>query len=524
MSTRQTQACETLDQAGIDFTATFYAAYELGAMASRDSMAISPRAIEALKSLLLGKVFHRQRQRLFLYREAAGALVTIIRWGPEHPLAETALKALGAVLRHGRDQAHRAAAEALGSLPLDIRGPSLLPLQCDHPPGANWRHLVSKLPGKRQLPIQRIGRSIVADAGKHRVMVVKLARSASDRRALLQEVLWMRYLQTVSFPAATTFEVPQPREVKGAPLFRLTQFPAGLPKLRASGQRPLAVCFTASKSYFHYPNPADPGRLPAPQDFLEVMGNSALLLGSLAGCGIIHAAPIPLFHNRVQQHRRRDGGAYEWFRAGRLDRWLDSCAYPNFGTSGLRDFEHFESVSGGQGQLYRYMGNHLLSLLLVAASYFRARNPCRRGWDADGNPIDARDLFDPQLLNTAIEVIYRQYGYGFTGRACCEALPVDSVRLVSRIIEEMGVDRHMEEYLREADQHHMSRAAFERFLLERGHSPAAVSAIKKGAGDLVIHTGPHLGAFNRGISVPELIEAAAAMAATCVVKRFLNDA
>jgi hypothetical protein len=356
MSTRQTQACKTLDQAGIDFTATFYAAYELGAMASRDSMAISPRAIEALKSLLLGKVFHRQRQRLFLYREAAGALVTIIRWGPEHPLAETALKALAlscamaGIRPIERLPKHWAAFRS-------ISGDRL----CSHcnvttrpeRTGATWYRSCQ---GKGSCSYSALAAASWRDAGKHRVMVVKLARSASDRRALLQEVLWMRYLQTVSFPAATTFDVPQPREVKGAPLFRLTQFPAGLPKLRASGQRPLAVCFTASKSYFHYPNPADPGRLPAPQDFLEVMGNSALLLGSLAGCGIIHAAPIPLFHNRVQQHRRRDGGAYEWFRAGRLDRWLDSCAYPNFGTSGLRDFEHFESVSGGQGQLYRYMG------------------------------------------------------------------------------------------------------------------------------------------------------------------------
>ena len=44
--------------------------------------------------------------------------------------------------------------------------------------------------------------------------------------------------------------------------------------------------------------------------------------------------PIPLFHNRTQRLRRDDQGRYQWFRAGRLDQWLDSCAFPNLGLSG----------------------------------------------------------------------------------------------------------------------------------------------------------------------------------------------
>jgi len=33
--------------------------------------------------------------------------------------------------------------------------------------------------------------------------------------------------------------------------------------------------------------------------------------------GIAHTALIPLFHNRVQQRRRNDHGAYLWEHAGR---------------------------------------------------------------------------------------------------------------------------------------------------------------------------------------------------------------
>ena len=44
--------------------------------------------------------------------------------------------------------------------------------------------------------------------------------------------------------------------------------------------------------------------------------------------------------------------------------------------------------------------------------------------------------------------------------------------------------------------------------------------MEKGAADIVILSGPHLGGFNRPISLPEMIEAVAGMAAVCVADRF----
>ena len=84
------------------------------------------------------------------------------------------------------------------------------------------------------------------------------------------------------------------------------------------------------------------------------MGRAALLLGWLAGRGIVHEAAIPLFHNRVQRDRREDGGVYDWRLPGRLDRWLASALHPNFGLSGLRDFEHLASLER-TSRLYRTM-------------------------------------------------------------------------------------------------------------------------------------------------------------------------
>ncbi len=126
------------------------------------------------------------------------------------------------------------------------------------------------------------------------------------------------------------------------------------------------------------------------------MKTNARLLAVLASCGIVHLAPIALFHNRIQSDRRRDQGRYEWFRGGRLD-------------------------------------------------------------------------------------------------------------------------RNMVEVLRVADQKQMSLASFRLFLDRRGYPGRDW---RKGEADIVIHTGPHLGAFNRPISVPDLIEAVGTVSAFCITGRF----
>jgi hypothetical protein len=519
----QRRARQAIEQPAYDFIAKFYAAYDLRKLADRDSGAIDPRTVTALERLLLDNRFHHQRQRLFLYREAAGVLVAVVRFGRRLPIAQAADRALRNVLQNGRDLAQRAAAEALGSLPMDIEVPASPAAGCACLPDAAWPGLIDLAGGRTDAGGRMVGRSIVADLAPGHIMVVKLARGPGDRSALMNEIGWMRRLSEYSFPEGIRFDIPRPLTVRGASLFRLVQLPRWAPAARRAGGAPLAIGFTVSDAYFSYPNPPDPASIPPAPAFLEVMGRSAFLLGHLAGRGIVHESPIALFHNRVQQERRRDGGIYEWYRAGRLDRWLDSCAYPNFGFSGLRDFEHLRPIGGDPAERYRMIGNHLLGLLLVAAGYFRGRDPLLRGWDDSGAPVDARSLFDADLLHAAVGTVFRRYLEGFTGRACRQEPPVDLCALVGRMVDEMGVDRHMEEFLRTTDQCQMSREDFEAFLTERGCTPQFVAAADRGERDLAIRTGPHLGAFNRGISIPELIEAVAAMAAVCVLERFLGQ-
>ena len=88
------------------------------------------------------------------------------------------------------------------------------------------------------------------------------------------------------------------------------------------------------------------------------------------------------------------------------------------------------------------------------------------------------------------------------------------------MIEEMGVDRYMEEILRVPDQNDMTDTEFKRFFEDAGYSTDQIKELKKGESDIVMHTGPHLGGFNRQISLPELIESVAAMSALCIAGKY----
>jgi hypothetical protein len=284
-----------------------------------------------------------------------------------------------------------------------------------------------------------------------------------------------------------------------------------------------AICFTVHPDYFVYPNPLPDEEKIDWNNFMEVMKRNAWLLGRLASMGIVHTAPVPLFHNRIQSYRRCDGGYYEWPRGGRLDRWLMSCRYPNLGKSGIRDFEHLEAISGSSFRYYRLLGNHFISFILICASYFRNHHPEQTGFDEKGYPVDVRNLFSPDLMKELIEGSFYSYYEGFTGKTASGPLPVDFDNFVLRLIEELGVDRYMEEIFRATDQQAMSDVEFNELLLKRGFSRNNIEGLPKGLEDITIMTGPHLGGFNQRISLPELIHFTETATSYCICDRYIFD-
>ena len=506
----------------LDFSATYMAVSMLEYELNKNSSLASSQTVHALHSVILKKVHSHQRQSYFLYRKAAKTLRFLVSVRENPDLARESLESLKHIVAHTHGPSHRAAAEALGSLPLKIKGPSLHEESPTKISSITWHELCGKTGLNETCAMKCIGRSLVFSLSGDSVFVIKLSRSNSDNAALNREALWMAYLQTVKHEFPTRFDIPTPCRFGEAYVFRLTDFPDNL-KNRVNMPMSSAIAFTVHPDYFVYPNPLPDEETIDRNNFMEVMKRNAYLLGKLASMGMVHTAPLPLFHNRLQRHRRTDGGYYEWPRGGRLDRWLMSCRYPNLGRSGIRDFEHLEAISGASPRVDRFVGNHLMSIVLIGASYFRNHDPECTGFDEKGFPVDMRHLFCPDLMQKLIEDSFNAYYEGFTGRKNGDRLPVDFDNFVLRLIDEFGVDRYMEEIFRVADQQDMNDVEFNEFLLERGVNRDTIEGLSRGLEDITLLTGPHLGGFNQRISLPELIHFTETAASYCICDRYIFD-
>lgn len=485
---------------------------------------------EALARGLADRTHYAQSNARFLYLEMARALAEMAVLAPDPELRAHCLDILEHTLAQGNDKAILAVGEAMGSLPLNISAVDVPAEARGSTPMKTWDEVVSAAKATPVTGPAFLGRSLVAPLEGGGYLAVKLARPGpGSARSLHREAAWMDRLALEDLPAG--FLLPRPVRFCGRTVFKMPRLPnPGAPKGLKRGS--LAMAFIAPPGYYDYPNDTRPGRLPGSEAFLAMMARNARFLGFLAARGMMHTAAVPLFHNRIQGGRRPDQGLYQWRRMGRLDRWLESSLYPNFGASGLRDFEHLEPpqcgapLRAGAGRVLdppdpaHCMGDHALGLLLVAGSYFRAKEPGLRGLDGNGRPVDARRLFDLKLLVKAIKAVFLSYVEGFTGHAINGACPVDAEALARRMTDEMGVDRHMEEVIRARDQNDMTRERFRNLLVAGGYKPSEADRVRRGDADVTILTGPHLGEFNRQTTLPELSLFAAKVAGLSVARRF----
>jgi hypothetical protein len=503
----------------VDFAGTYLAVSGLHRLIKSSPSLGGTETVTALEDVLKSVTFSSETQSYFLYREAAEALVFLSVHSTS--VAGFALEALEGLLGTTQGPSQRASIEALGSLPLHVRGPMPCRDSIGQAPKVTWREVAEKAGIANSLSLAVKGRSVVARTNDdHMVLVVKLAQDKQAVQSAYDEAIWMEYLQSVRFSFPVRFHIPTPLKIHESFVFRLFDLPGIIGEEVDVKAECHGLAFFAHKDYFTYPNDHQTEMRLSPEQFREVMLRCAWLFGKLATEGIVHDSPIPLFHNRVQRQRREDQGRYEWQRGGRLDRWLESCAYPNFGVTGIRDFEHLISFAGLSRKLCYHVGSQLLGLLLTAGSYFRSKDAARVGFDKDGNAMDARDLFDKPFFQDVIRGVFCHYYRAFTGKELDRKLPFSIDSLTSRMIEEMGVDRHMEEVLRVVDQASMSEGAFREFLMSRGYTEKDMGDIKKGHQDIILYTGPHLGGFNERISLPELIEAVGAMSALCIAGKF----
>jgi len=326
--------------------------------------------------------------------------------------------------------------------------------------------------------LKRVGRTLILSHDEG-VFAIKLALGPEEARNLLVEATMQDRLGRLKEDLGLESSIPRPLAHDGNPdgngyLFRLRLF--DLPgKVRDDLNLladPWAICYSPPSGYFTYLN--DP--VLSSGSVSEGLTRSAHDLAVLARSGLVHEALIPLFHNREQVIRREDRGVYRWWSMipGRLDRWFESCRYPNLRLSGIADFEHFRQFAAISAQdLQHLIGDQLLSISLVLASHFRSSGG-----------------FRDDLVAEALRSIFEAYRLAFVSRKSSSrsvlrsktALSgcVDWDLLASRMREEMGGERYMRG-------------------LVRGGGPDG--------SDLVVENGPNLGLFGGYFPLPELVRA-----------------
>jgi hypothetical protein len=475
--------------------------------------------IDLLHRVLSDPTHSRQTCAHFLYLEAASALSSFVSSSSSGQLRSRAWETLHAFATASAGSTTLAAAQALGSLPLSIKAPQQPFLDLEDGPPGDVHSLISRA-GMSEPQITRAGRSLVCTdpALPDRILVLKMARTEAQGYDLANEAWWMQYL------AADKALLPD--QHIPVPLHSCIRMARGALEAISGNESvpepPYCLPYLTTPAYFTYALDPDPGRNLDFTCFDRVLATAARGFGQLSRQGIVHTAPIPLFHNRAQSGRRDDQGRYVWTRGGRLDRWFASCLYPNFGLSGLRDFEHLRPCSGNSRHLFHHLGTQILSLILAVGSWFRLQDANCMGLTPDKEPMDARHLFDPQAFALLLKTIVREYSAGFLGSPLdTETLGCDET--AKALIEPLGVDRHMTEVLRAQDQLKYTGQEFAALLRSQALDPETAMDCAPGEQDITLVTGPHLGEFNSRISAPELIGFTAAVAGQCIARAFFQE-
>jgi hypothetical protein len=307
------------------------------------------------------------------------------------------------------------------------------------------------------------GRTLISSAGD-KFLAIKLGLRCDDDEKLLTESIIQNYLYHHGIDLGLSSRFPHPlgieKSMRGP--IRLRGIPADIKKELKLSSDPPAICYLADGDYFRYLN--DPAlSVDEIRDGLILCSRD---LAKMTAIGVIHTALIPLFHNREQINTRTDRGVYRWWSrvAGRLDRWRESCQYPNVRLSGLADFEHIEIHSAVSSEdLQHIIGDQLLSISLVLCSYFRNRGE-----------------FDQKALSKILKNCFLTYHREFTHKNSSVGDCIDWDHLAARMSEEMEEDKYMNAIIRGGGLH---------------------------GENVDVSTGPHLGLFNGPFPLPELIRA-----------------
>ncbi|MCJ7603610.1 MAG: hypothetical protein MUO63_19180, partial [Desulfobulbaceae bacterium] len=183
---------QTLNSRHAEFPARYIAACNLHALARSQPRSITVDNIINLEKLMHDPHVLRQRQSFFLFREAARTMTAIVMSNCPG-LTNHALATLKRLLRSATGNSHRAASEAVGSLPVTINQRFQLKTYEQHMiPSLSVQEIAEKCGGISLGKAFFTGRSLTLPCtlGK-RILVVKLARRNDSLENLFTETFWM---------------------------------------------------------------------------------------------------------------------------------------------------------------------------------------------------------------------------------------------------------------------------------------------------------------------------------------------
>ncbi|OPY51738.1 MAG: HEAT repeat protein [Methanosaeta sp. PtaU1.Bin112] len=232
---------------------------------------------------------------------------------------------------------------------------------------------------------ERMGRTILAPV-KNGFLALKLSLHPGEEIALSTESKLQGSLLNLPLQSLLPHPLQGTFRVKGLPEhLRMDQEP----------RDPIAIGYIAGDRYFTYLN----DRQLSIEQLHEGLLRCAIDLAELSGCGLIHTSLIALFHKRRDRPCEDTGYCWQKKVAGRIERWMDSCRYPNLRLSGIADLEHIEVFREISPEKLQYhIGGQLLSMSLILASYFRNRGHC----DCDALKSILRDCFVEYLRTLSI--------------------------------------------------------------------------------------------------------------------------
>ena len=154
------------------------------------------------------------------------------------------MASLNSLLVDINGSAHRGVAEALGSLPIRVKGHVYHDRTDSGSPAVTWVKLLSRNRLEVTAAPGYIGRSLVVEtADTDRLLVLKLAKKDDTAAGLEKEIRWMETLKESRYTVDCRFHIPSPLYVNNHRVFSIDQLPLPPPACVNLHPDRLAIAF-----------------------------------------------------------------------------------------------------------------------------------------------------------------------------------------------------------------------------------------------------------------------------------------